>query len=140
MTGAAKPLPDVNGAERVFWEGLRQREIRIQVCLECGRLRFPAARWCAWCRGEQSEWRAVEPVGEVESFCVFHKAYFPGFAEEVPYTVIQVRLSCGARFFSNPVGASSQDIKAGMPVRAVFEDVNDDVTLLKFEPLTGAGA
>jgi uncharacterized protein len=67
----------------------------VQACLDCGRLRFPASRYCPDCRGEQSEWRAIEPVGEVESFCVFHKAYFPGFAEELPYTVLQVRLSCG---------------------------------------------
>ena len=140
MTGAAKPLPRLDGPERVFWEGLRRREIRVQACLDCGRLRFPAARYCSGCRSDQSQWRSVDPVGEIESFCVFHKAYFPGFAGDLPYAVIQVRLSCGIRLFSNPAGAAGQAIAIGTPVRAVFEDVTDEVTLLKFEPLNGARA
>jgi uncharacterized protein len=137
MTSHAKPLPQLDGPERLFWEGVRQREIRVQACLDCGRLRFPASRYCSDCRSEHSQWRTVEPLGEIESFCVFHKAYFPGFSEDVPYTVIQVRLTCGIRLFSNPVGAASQPVEIGMPVRAVFDDVTDEVTLLKFEPVSG---
>ena len=130
---AAKPLPRLHGPERPFWEGLRAREIRVQACLDCGELRFPASRYCSNCRGERTEWVIVDPVGEIESFCVFHKAYFPGFADDVPYTVIQVRLSGGIRLFSNPAGAGGA-IEIGTPVRAVFEDVTDEVTLLKFAP------
>ncbi len=133
MTTAAKPLPRLDGPERPFWEGLRAREIRIQACLDCGHLRFPASRYCSNCRGERTEWRSVDPVGEIESFCVFHKAYFPGFAEDLPYTVIQVQLSCGIRLFSNPADVGPA-VEIGTPVRGVFEDVTDEVTLLKFAP------
>ena len=53
----------------------------------------------------------------------------------MPYTVIQVRLDCGVRVFSNPVGRRDRaTLRIGMPVEAVFEDVTDDVTLLKFKP------
>ena len=52
----------------------------------------------------------------------------------VPYTVIQVRLDCGVRLFSNPVGVEAGSLRIGMPVEAVFEDVTPDVTLLKFKP------
>jgi uncharacterized OB-fold protein len=52
----------------------------------------------------------------------------------VPYTVIQVRLECGVRLFSNPVGVEARALRIGMPVEAMFEDVTPDVTLLKFKP------
>ena len=72
----------------------------------------------------------------VESFCTFHKAYWPGFAADVPYSVVQVRLSNGVRFYSNLVGVDSSKIEIGMPVQAVFEPVDgSDVTLLKFKPV-----
>jgi len=54
----------------------------------------------------------------------------------VPYTVIQVRLDCGVRLFSNPVGVEAGSLHIGMPVEGVFEDITPDVTLLKFKPRT----
>jgi hypothetical protein len=35
---------------------------------------------------------------------------------------------------SNLVGVAPHDIRIGMPVRVVFEDVTDEVTLPKFAP------
>jgi uncharacterized protein len=72
------------------------------------------------------------PTGIVETWCIFHRSYFDGLS--VPYTVIQVRLDCGVRLFSNPVGVEAGSLRIGMPVEAVFEDVTTDVTLLKFKP------
>ena len=76
----------------------------LQRCLDCGRHRFPAARYCTQCRGERSEWVATSGAGVVESYCTFHRAYWPAFAREVPYDVVQVRLDEGVRLFSNLVG------------------------------------
>ena len=56
----------------------------------------------------------------------------------VPYTVIQVRLDCGVRLFSNPVGVEAGALRIGLPVEAVFEDITSDVTLLKFKPRKAA--
>lgn len=131
---AAKPLPRIDGPEAPFWHGLNTGRILVQTCLACGAHRFPASRFCPECHGDRAEWRPVAPKGEVESFCTFHKCYFPGFATEMPYTVIQVRLACGVRFFSNMVGCEAGDIFISQPVRAVFEPVTPDVTLLKFTP------
>jgi hypothetical protein len=69
---------------------------------------------------------------------VFHKPYFPGLA--VPYAVVQVRLGCGVRLFSNLAGVANEDIRIGMRVVASFEDVSSEVTLLKFRPKEGGGA
>ena len=137
LLAAQRPLPKLDGPERPFWEGLRQRVVRVQRC-DAGHYRFPASRFCTVCHSARSTWEAVQPEGEVESFCVFHKPYFPGFA--VPYAVVQVRLACSVRLFSNLVGVANEDIRIGMKVVASFEDVSPEVTLLKFRPKQGSGA
>jgi len=79
-----------------------------------------------------SEWHAVAGTGIIETWCVFHRAYFEDLP--VPYTVIQVRLDCGVRLFSNPIGIEPGALRIGLPVEAVFADVTPEVTLLQFKP------
>ncbi len=126
-----RPLPDVTGPDAPFWQALRRREVRVQRCGACGAHRVPAARYCPHCRSNDSEWVAVAPTGTVETWCVFHRAYFDDLPE--PYTVVQVRLDCGVRLFSNPIEETAA-LRIGMPVEAAFEDITPEVTLLKFRP------
>jgi uncharacterized OB-fold protein len=125
-----RPLPRTDGPDAPFWQALRRRELQVQRCGGCGTHRFPATRYCARCRSDDSAWVAVAPRGTLETWCVFHRPYFDDLP--VPYTVIQLRLECGVRLFSNPAGPDA--LRIGMPLEAVFEDVTDAVTLLKFKP------
>jgi uncharacterized OB-fold protein len=132
----AKPLPSADDPFNArFWDGLRQGRLMLQTCMDCHVPRFPASRHCPHCHSELCDWLAVDGHGVVESFCTFHKAYWPGFAADVPYSVVQVRMTNGVRFYSNLVGVDTPDIQIGMQVQAVFERVEgSDVTLLKFKP------
>lgn len=125
----AKPPPPQDAANRPFREGAEQGRLMLQRCTGCGAHRFPAARYCAKCRNEGSEWVQVSGNGIIESHCAFHKAYWPAFANEVPYAVVQVRLDEGVRLFSNLLGVPRGQIRAGMRVRATFEG-----SLVKFVP------
>ncbi len=127
-----KPLPPQDPANRPFWEGAKRGVLMLQQCMDCGRHRFPAARYCAQCRGERSQWVETSGDGVVESWCTFHKAYWPAFEREVPYNVVQVRLDEGVRLFSNLVGVPRERIRTGLKVRASFEPVTAEVTLVKF--------
>lgn len=134
MGAYAKPLPRTDGADRPFWEGARQGKLVLQHCLDCGAWRFPAAPCCDKCRSARAEWAEASGRGTVHSFCVFHKEYFPGFAGEMPYNVVQVRLAEGAQLFSNLVGVPNDAIRVGMDVEAYFERATDEVALVKFRP------
>jgi uncharacterized OB-fold protein len=127
----AKLLPPDDPANRPFWEGAKRGMLMLQRCLDCGRHRFPAARYCVECRGERSEWVETGGTGVIESWCSFHKAYWPAFARDVPYEVVQVRLDEGVRLFSNLIGTP----RLGLRVRAKFEPLTSEVTLVKFVPL-----
>jgi hypothetical protein len=134
MSDYAKPLPPDDPANRPFWDGAKRGVLMLQRCLDCDRHRFPAARNCAHCRGERSEWVATSGAGVVESYCTFHRAYWPAFARDVPYDVVQVRLDEGVRLFSNLLGVARERIRSGMRVRASFDPVTPAVTLVKFVP------
>ena len=127
-----RPLPQIDGPDKPFWQALRRREIQVQRCENCGTCRFPATRTCAHCRSDESQWVSVDTTGTLETWCVFHRPYFEGLP--VPYTVIQVRLDCGVRLFSNPAGVETSALRIGLAVEAAFDDITPEVTLLKFKP------
>jgi uncharacterized OB-fold protein len=132
MSAYAKPLPPDDPANRPFREGAKRGVLMLQRCLDCGRHRFPAARYCTQCHGERNEWVATSGAGVVESYCTFHRAYWPAFAGDVPYDVVQVKLDEGVRLFSNLVGVPRDRIRTGMRVRVAFDPVTPGVTLVKF--------
>jgi uncharacterized OB-fold protein len=70
--------------------------------------------------------------GRIFSYVVFHRVYHRGFASDVPYVVALVELDEGPRLLSNIIGASPDAVRCEMPVRVVFEDVTEGVTIPKF--------
>src|SRR5574337_350836 len=127
-----KPIPAITPDMQPFFEAAKRHELVIQRCADCGTPRFPAREICSHCWSRRSTWQRVSGEGEVFSYNVMHQVYHPGFAGEVPYAVVVVKLKEGAKMNSNLLGIKPHDIKIGMPVRVVFEDITDEVTLPKF--------
>jgi uncharacterized OB-fold protein len=134
-----KPLPAVDNWSRPFWQAARDGQLKIQACTGCGHLFFPPGPVCPKCLGDALEWRPVSGRGTVESWVVFHQAYYKGFADELPYNVAMVRLEEGPFLFTNLVGIDNAAIRRGLPVEAVFEKATDDVTIPRFRA-AGGGA
>ena len=127
-----KPLPRVTADNRPFWEATKRHELRLQRCGDCGRFRYPPAPVCPGCLSERAEWTRVSGRGTITTFIVMHKVYFPSFAADVPYNVVQVELEEGPRLTANLVDVPNDQIRVGMPVEAVFDDVTPEITLPRF--------
>ena len=56
----------------------------------------------------------------------------PQFADVVPYSPVVIELEEGVRMVSWLVDVAPGDIRIGLPVEVVFEDVTPEVTLPKF--------
>lgn len=134
MTEYKKPIPAITPDMRPFFEAAKRHELVVQRCRQCGTYRFPAREICSSCLSRDAAWVTVSGEGEVFSYNVMHQIYHPGFAGEVPYAVVVVKLKEGAKMNSNLLGIKPHDIKIGMPVKVVFEDISDEVTLPKFVP------
>jgi len=134
MSEYKKPIPAITPEMRPFFDAAKRHQLVVQRCTQCGTHRFPAREICSSCLSRAADWVPVSGAGEVFSYNVMHQIYHPGFADEVPYAVVVVKLQEGVKLNSNLVGVPPHDIRVGMPVKVVFEDINDEVTLPKFAP------
>jgi uncharacterized OB-fold protein len=132
-----RPLPALDGELAPFLAAAKEHRLVVQRCGGCHTLRFPPREICSRCLSTAAEWVTVCGRGEVFSFNVMHHVYHPAFATAVPYAVVVVKLTEGPKITSNLVGWPVEQIRIGMPVEVVFEDVSDLVTLPKFRVRAG---
>jgi len=136
MAAHAKPLPVLgDDLSRAYWEAAREGRLLVQRCRACGEHQLYPRGHCVHCFAPDPEWVEAKGTGRLHTFSVVHRTATPGFADEVPYAVVQVKLAEGPKMISNLVGVKPHDIRIGMPVQVVFEDLSDEVTLPKFAPV-----
>jgi uncharacterized OB-fold protein len=127
-----RPLPRITPDNLPFWEAARRHQLRLQRCGACGRVWWPPGPLCPHCLCEHFEWAQLSGRGTVSSFVVFHKAYFPSFADAIPYAVVQVELEEGPRLIADLVDVSPSEVRIGLPVTVVFDDVTPEISIPRF--------
>jgi uncharacterized OB-fold protein len=135
MTGEyARPLPVSDEASRPFFDGMKNHDLVMMRCSSCRKWRISSSPRCPHCWSTDYSWEKASGRGEVYTFALMHHVLHPGFADEAPYNVTVVQLEEGPRYTTNLVGIANEDIRVGLPVVATYEDINDEVSLLKFRP------
>jgi hypothetical protein len=127
-----RPKAAVTHDNRFFWEGVAQRELRIQRCNTCHRLQHPPGPMCAACHGLDLGYLRSQGRGTVYSFVYVHHPAIPPF--EVPNLVVLVELEEGTRIVSNLVGAEREQVRIGLPVAVEFAEVEPGRLLPRFRP------
>jgi uncharacterized OB-fold protein len=134
MADYAKPVPHPSSVSRPFWDGLRARELHLQRCTDCRRLVVYPRAACPYCLSERLDWTLASGRGRVYSFTIVRRAMNPGFQEDVPYVYAIVELEEGPRVTTNVINCPPEAVRVDMPVKAVYDDITPEATLLKFEP------
>ena len=129
-----KPLPRIDEESRGYWEALARHELYFQRCRDCGTERFYPRAVCPVCLSSSTAWVRASGRGTVYSFTVTRQNQAPGFREELPYVLAVVELAEGPRLMTNVIGCPPEEVRIGMAVEVVFEDVTPEVTLAKFRP------
>ena len=129
-----KPLPRIDEESKGFWEACQRHELYLQRCDGCGALRYYPRALCPTCLSDRIEWVRASGKGTVYTFTVTYQNQAPGFRDALPYVMAYVELDEGVRLLTNIVGCAPTDVRIGMPVEVVFEDVTPQVTLPKFKP------
>lgn len=127
-----RPRPVVNQDNAFFWDGVKQKELLIQRCAGCGKLRHPPRPMCPSC--QSLEWTAVKASGRgtVYSFVVIHHPPFPPF--DYPHVVALVELAEGTRLVANLIDVDPKTVSIGMPVKVDFVAVDEEMILPQFRP------
>lgn len=134
MSDGSERLPAIDAVDEPFWEAARNHELRMQQCADCGYLWWAPGPACPECWSERYEWTELSGNGIVNTWVVFHRAYWPALEDEIPYIVAEIELEEGPRYLANVVECDSADLYRGIPVEVVFEEVAEGFTLPKFRP------
>ncbi|MCR9096148.1 MAG: Zn-ribbon domain-containing OB-fold protein [bacterium] len=133
--GVPKPLPVATETSAPFWAGLRDGEVRIQRCTDCGRWIFYPRSNCPGCLSNALAWETVSGRGVVHTFTVAHQPTNPLFSDETPQKLVIVELEEGVHMASTLVDVQPEAIEIGMAVEPVFEATDGgEGTLLRFRP------
>ena len=130
----SKPLPHIDEESRPWWEALKRHELYIQKCRDCGALRYYPRALCPDCLSSGTQWLRCAGKGEVYTFTVTYQNQAAGFRDSLPYVMAYVELAEGVKMLTNLVDCKPEEVKIGMPVEVVYEDVTPEVTLAKFRP------
>ena len=119
--------PVVSPDTEFFWAGTRAGELRVQRCGDCGMVRHPPGPRCPSCGNMAPGYVVAAGTGEVYSYVVHHHPPVPG--KKLPIVIALVQLPEGVRMVGELLGVDPEQVRIGLPVRAEFVRIDDDLTL-----------
>jgi uncharacterized protein len=129
-----KLVPGMSPLTEPYWEGARQHQLRIQRCLGCGHVWHPPLPRCPECHAAEVEWTPASGRGRVYTYTVVYHPTHAAMADKVPYIAALIQLDEGPRVLTNLRNCAEEDVRIGMPVSLIFEELTSSITLPQFEP------
>jgi uncharacterized OB-fold protein len=131
-----KPIPVPQGESDFYWEKAKAHELWLRHCDDCNKAYFYPRDICPMCFSRNTSWVQASGKGTLHTFAIVHRAPTPAFRDDAPFVVAMVDLEEGPRMPTNLVGVEPDpaNIKVGMAVEVVFEDITDEIALPKFKP------
>jgi uncharacterized protein len=129
--------PYVDETNRGYWESLKAHILSVQRCQNCGHRSHPPRPMCPRCLSTEMGWTPAATTGVVHTWVTFSspRSAYPGI--KCPYAVAVIELADGMRIVSNIVEMDPADIYIGMPVEAVFMDIDQELSLVHFRRREG---
>ncbi|MFI6377148.1 thiolase C-terminal domain-containing protein [Streptomyces sp. NPDC050546] len=123
--GAVRPQPEIRQETEFFWTSGRDGQLRFQACTACRALIHPPQPVCRHCRGRDTGVEEVSGFATLIGFTVNHRFPFPGLPS--PFVVGQVAIEEDprVRLTTNVVDCVPEELRIGMRMEVVFEQVGD---------------
>jgi uncharacterized protein len=120
-----------------YWAAARDGRLVVQQCQSCRQVWHPPLPSCPHCHSANLGWHETTGAGTVYTYTIVrHPTHF-AFADKIPYVLALVELAEGPRVVTAITGCAPEEVRVGLPVRVVFREVADGVTLPYFEPSSG---
>lgn len=132
MTTSLIPATDADTIG--FFQAAARGELAAYVCLTCENVSFPRRYLCPNCQSVEGEWRSIAPRGQVLSWTVV--THQVSLAFDVPYAVVVVQHSQHPDLHFIGRISGEPDLDFGSEVRAVFESVDGENSLVNWEILS----
>ena len=130
-----RPLPKATPETAAFWAGAKRRELQIQRCRDCASAHFPPRPFCPSCGSRAVEQERASGKASLYSYVINQR---PSAAFDGPTAIAVVELAEGPRMMTNIVDCpqTEEALQLDMELEVVFEDQDDEVTLVLFRPAT----
>jgi len=129
-------LPRLSDDVAFFWTSGADGVLRLLRCNTCGFFNHPPGPVCRRCLSRDLAPQELSGRGRVETFTVNYQQWIPG-SDTYIIAWVSIDEQPDIRLTTNLVGVEPQDVRVGLPVRVVFEHV-DDVWLPLFTPADAA--
>ena len=139
MSEAAKFRPQPEGLVGEFYARVAETGgLHFQRCRDCGTWRHPPRYYCAACASPDWEFAPSGGAGTVQSAMLTERAFDPGWAGEVPYTLVVVELDEGPRVLTAArPGFPRADFPLGARVQVEVEPQGAGFAFFWTIPLSG---
>jgi len=127
-------LPTIEEESRPFWDAARAGRLLIMACGQCGKLFHYGRVACPYCWSDRVGWREASGRAVLYTYSIVRVNDLPPFKERLPYVVAAVDLVEGVRMMSRLVDVDERGLRMGMPLRADFVPLTDDISLPVFRP------
>jgi Predicted nucleic-acid-binding protein containing a Zn-ribbon len=113
MESAGITLPEVDGVNKNFFEGLAGGKLLLQRCSTCGSHQFYPKPWCVVCGGLDLKWVEAPKEGRLYTYTLINRVIGNSreFEKELPYVVGSVELDVGVRVYARLLATNPSSIK-----------------------------
>ena len=133
MTLVPFPLPVPSIDNQYWFDKCKEHVLVLQQCKLCDQFNHPPRPNCAYCGSSNLHWIESTGRGTIYTFTVTRQPVSRPLLGRIPWVVVEVELNEGVHMISNLIDFQDDDLQIGMAVQVVFEQVDDDITLPKFE-------
>lgn len=129
------PLPEPTPVSAPYWQALTEHRILIQYSPSLGRHVFYPRTLAPGTLADDLEWREIHGAGTLFTYTVAQRPTGPPWADALPQLIAVVEWDAGPRVSTELVDVEPADIRIGMRVTPVFDDIpGTGVTLLRYRP------
>jgi uncharacterized OB-fold protein len=130
-----KPMPKPTKWSKAYWEAAKEHKLVFKKCSKCGCIDHPPYLYCTECQEDDHEWIESSGKAILNAYAVNHFGVPFPFWVDLPYVTAIVDVEEGPRMISNIVECDPNELKNGMKLEVVFDDVTSEITLPKFRPV-----
>jgi len=131
-----KPLPEFRPETKPYWNACKNHELVLPRSRTTKEFFFyPRALSPGEDMSEDIEWVKASGKAKVWTYSIHHMGPTQAYKGEPPYVVALVETKEGVKMMTNIVDCDPNEVRIGMEVEVIFDDVTPDVTLPKFRPV-----
>jgi uncharacterized OB-fold protein len=130
------PLPSPDAVTQFFWDGVERHELWIQRCRNCRHYPHYPKTLCRYCQSDDLAGEQVSGRATLYTWTIAVQPFHPFYVDRIPYVVATVELveQPGLMFMSQIVDCAEEDLRIGLPLEVVFEQLGPGLTLPFFTP------